>query len=485
MSTIKCPNCSHSIDVNEVFAQQMEQDYKEKLATEKAKIDQINKAREDQLKSKEAEFEEKKAKMNELFKERMDKEREQLRSQLKSKVEEEFQKQMDSQKQELEEKAKVISDLRNKEVEMERLKRQMLEDKQNWELEYEKKLGEKMEAEKKALEDKLKNKLQSDFAQQMKAQQEELEEKSKMISELRDKEIEMERMKREMKEEKKNWEYEFEKKIQKEREEYEEQIIKREHQRIELKMKERDKVIADLKTQIDEAKRKAEQGSMQLQGEVQELAIEEYLSANFPFDEVVEVKKGARGGDCIQIVNDGNQVNCGSIYYESKRTKDFQPAWIEKFKADMRVKGADIGVIVTEAMPKDMKMMGEKSGIWICTFEEFKALSFVLRNTVILVSQERGSQQNKGDKMNLLYDYLTSSEFRMQVEGIVEGFTQMQTDLQREKNSMNRIWSQREKQIQKVILNTTNMFGSIKGIAGAAIGTIDYLELPDGEEDTE
>ena len=226
-------------------------------------------------------------------------------------------------------------------------------------------------------------------------------------------------------------------------------------------------------------KRKSEQGSMQLQGEIQELAIEEYLMSNFPLDSIEEIKKGARGGDCVQIVQTRENANCGKIYYESKRTKEFQPAWIEKFKTDIRRIGADTGVIVTQAYPKGMDRMGLKNGIWICSFEEFKSLSHVLRDSIIKIDAVKSSQLNKGDKMEMLYEYLTSNEFKLQVEGIVEGFTQMQTDLQKEKNAMHKIWNQREKQIQKVLLNTTGMYGSIRGLAGSSVARIDSLELPE------
>ena len=229
-------------------------------------------------------------------------------------------------------------------------------------------------------------------------------------------------------------------------------------------------------------KRKQEQGSMQLQGEVQELAMEEWLQQTFPLDTIDEVKKGANGADCLQIVNTRERQNCGTIYYESKRTKHFQPAWIEKFKKDIRDQNADVGVLVTEVLPSDMDRMGMREGIWICTFEEFKGLSAVLRQSVIQVSLALASQENKGDKMAMLYDFLTSTEFRLQVEGIVEGFTQMKSDLDREKNAMNRIWKQREKQLDKVIANTIGMHGSIKGIAGNGIQPIPALELPSAEE---
>jgi len=219
-----------------------------------------------------------------------------------------------------------------------------------------------------------------------------------------------------------------------------------------------------------------------LQGEVQELAIEEWLRVNFPLDTVEEIKKGARGADCLQIVNTRTRQNCGTIYYESKRTKGFQPGWIEKFKNDIREKGADIGVLVTESMPGDMERMGLKDGIWVCTFEEFRSLCVVLRDSVIKLSNVVVTQENKGDKMGMIYDYLTGNEFRLQVEAIVEGFTQMQTDLESEKRAINSIWKKREKQIEKVLLNTNYMYSSVKGIAGSAIQSVPLLEFPAGDD---
>ena len=184
-----------------------------------------------------------------------------------------------------------------------------------------------------------------------------------------------------------------------------------------------------------------------------------------------------RGADSIQTVHTREIQNCGTIYYESKRTKEFQKSWIEKFKADIREKGADIGVLVTETLPKELKRMEMIDGIWICTYDEFKALSYVLREHLIHLSQFVQSQENKSDKMSILYSYLTSTEFRMQIEAIVEGFTQMQSDLDLEKRAMGRIWKQREKQLVKVLDNTTGMYGSIRGIAGSAIENIQILEL--------
>jgi hypothetical protein len=346
---------------------------------------------------------------------------------------------------------------------------------------FEERLEKQLKEERIAIESKLKSKLSEEQAEQFKLLQDELNQKSEQVKELNRTKAEIERLKREKEEAKELAEAEAQKKLNEQLQAEKEKIRKSEEEKNELKMRDLQKQLDDQKRLTEEMKRKQEQGSMQLQGEVQELAIEEWLQTQFPLDSIEEIKKGARGGDCIQTVNTFAQQNCGKIYYESKRTKDFQPSWIEKFKADMREKGADIGVLVTEAMPSDMERMGLRDGVWVCSYEEFKGLCGVLRESIIQVSTALGSQVNKGDKMQLLYDYLTSNSFRMQVEAIVEGFTSMKTALESEKRAMQRIWKEREKQIEKVINNTIDMHASIRGIAGNAIQAVKALELP-GED---
>jgi hypothetical protein len=336
--------------------------------------------------------------------------------------------------------------------------------------------------ERSKIEEKLKLKITQEQSEQFDALQKELNEKSAQVSELNKTKAEVERLKREKEEAQSIAQLAAETKMNELLQLETEKIKKLVEENNELKIKELQKKLDDQKTLTEEMKRKQEQGSMQLQGEVQELAIEEWLGAQFPLDTIEEIKKGARGGDCIQIVNTRTDQNCGKIYYESKRTKDFQPGWIAKFKADMREKGADIGVLVTEAMPSELQRMGMKDGVYVCTYEEFKGLSGVLRETVIQVHAALGSQVNRGDKMHMLYDFLTSTNFRMQVEAIVEGFTSLKNGLETEKRSMQRIWKEREKQIEKVIMNTIDMHASIRGIAGNAIQSVKALELP-GESD--
>jgi len=226
-------------------------------------------------------------------------------------------------------------------------------------------------------------------------------------------------------------------------------------------------------------KRKAEQGSMQMQGEVQELLLEELLQTTFPFDNIAPVGKGVRGADCIQTVRNQLGTEVGKIIFESKRTKDFTNDWIEKLKTDMRNLGADVAVIVTQALPKDMDRFGEKEGVYICTFSEVRSVVLLLRNALLKIYDAKKSQENKGDKMVMLYDYLIGNEFGEQWKAIREGFMSMKLSIQRERDTMEKLWKSREKQLEKVLLNAAHIKGSIEGIAGADAVNLNILDDDD------
>jgi hypothetical protein len=349
--------------------------------------------------------------------------------------------------------------------------------------EVDKRVADKLKQEKVSLNKSIKAELENEQSDAMNSLKEELNQKSSKIKELSLTSIELEKVKREKGELELNIRASAQKELTQKLYEEKEKIKKEEEEKNSLKLRELEKKLEDQMKLTEEMKRKQEQGSMQSQGEVQELAIEEWLASKFKLDTIREIKKGERGADCLQIIHTRTLQNCGTIYYESKRTKSFQQNWIEKFKNDIREKNANIGVLVTEVMPVGMERLGLKEGIWICTFEEFKSLCTVLRESIIKLSEALVTQENKGDKMGMLYDFLTSNEFRLQIESIVEGFTQMKSDLDTEQRAMRKIWSKREKQIEKVLINTTEMVGSIKGIAGNALGDIPLLELPYSDED--
>ncbi len=342
----------------------------------------------------------------------------------------------------------------------------------------------------KDLEENLRKKIIGDFENQLTLLQQNNAETEEKLKEARKKELEYYQKEQALKTREEELEIQMQKRMQQEREKLAEEIRRLEYQKTEardmehqLRMKELEKQLEDQKKLVDEMKRKAEQGSMQLQGEVQELALEELLKASFPFDVITEVGKGSRGADCIQAVRNNFGQECGKIIYESKRAQNFSVEWIEKLKKDMRSQGADIAVIVTRVMPKEMECFGLKDGVWICSFGEVKALASVLRDGVIRVYNSAASQQNKGDKMHLLYDYLISNEFAEQWSAIREGFQSMKMSIQRERDAMERLWKAREKQLEKVLLNAAHIRGSIEGIAGS--NSIDLHLLEDADLDDE
>lgn len=390
-----------------------------------------------------------------------------LKHQIEDVVRKEYQSKEIEAKQEIKRKEDQLA---NEKAEFELKKRKDTED-------FQEKLDARLKQELKSKEAKLKSKLEDENSEQLAELNKELQEQSDKLKDFNKNIAEIARLKREKEEVESKAMAAAEISLNERLKEEAIKIKRVTDEANELKFREYEKKLADQKDLMEQMKRKHEQGSMQLQGEVQELAMEDWLAQTFPLDSIDEIKKGANGADCLQVVNTRELQNCGTIYYESKRTKAFQPAWIEKFKNDIREKNANIGVLVTEVMPTDMDRMGMREGIWICTFEEFKGLSAVLRQGIIQISRALVTQENKGDKMEMLYDFLTSNEFKLQIDGIVEGFTQMQADLISEKNAMKRIWKKREKQIEKVVANTVNMHGSIKGIAGNAIQSIHALEL--------
>jgi hypothetical protein len=350
----------------------------------------------------------------------------------------------------------------------------------------------KMDEEKKRiqqhLEENIRRSISLDYENQLRLLAQTNKDNEEKLKEARQQQLELFKKEQELKNREAELELSVQKKLQLERERLSVEIRKLEEQRIatieteyRLRMKEMEEKLEAQRKLAEEMRRKAEQGSMQLQGEVQELALEEMLQAAFPFDLILEVGKGVRGADCIQIVRSNFGQECGKIIYESKRTNAFANEWVEKLKTDMRSQGAEIAVLVTRAMPRDMDCFGIKDGVWVCDFSEVKALASVLREGVIRVFNTAKSNENKGDKMHLLYGYLTSSEFAEQWKAIREGFLAMKLSIQRERESMERLWKAREKQLEKVLLNAAHIRGSIEGIAG--MDAVDLNLLENGEED--
>ncbi len=338
-------------------------------------------------------------------------------------------------------------------------------------------------------EEFIRKSIASDFENKLKLLEQTNKDNEEKLRDSRKKELDFLQKMQDLKVKEEELELSVQRKLQDERNRITEEIKKQEEHKnaekeneYQLRIKELEKQRDDQKKLAEEMKRKAEQGSMQLQGEVQELLLEDLLKQSFPYDTIEEVGKGVKGADCILIVRNQFGQECGKIIFESKRTKDFSEQWIEKLKADMRSQSADVAVIVTQAMPKDLDRFGKKDGVWICNFTEVKVLTQILRESILKVAQIQVAQENAGDKMKMLYSYLTSNEFGEQWKAIREGFMSMKLSIQRERDAMEKLWKQREKQLEKVLLNAAHIRGSIEGIAGNDVD-IHLLEDDNPEHD--
>jgi hypothetical protein len=277
-----------------------------------------------------------------------------------------------------------------------------------------------------------------------------------------------------------NLDLEVARKLDAEKHAFETELRKALAEQQDLKLKEKEKQINDLRQALEDAKRRSELGSQELQGEVLELDIQAALERQFPADRIEPVPKGMRGADIIQRVRNERLEDCGAVIWETKNTKLWQPAWLDKLKQDQRSVGAATAVLVSVALPEGIEGFGRIDGIWVASLKNWPPLAVALREQLIQVAQARAAFAGKSEKMELLYQYLAGDEFRQRVEAIVEAFEAMQGQIQRERRAMEKQWAEREKQLQRVIGSTAGMYGALQGIVGSGLAAIPALELDDG-----
>lgn len=367
-------------------------------------------------------------------------------------------------------------DLQSKLESIQAEKDKLEQDRNSLKEQIDKEVRDKLKAEKTKVEKLLRQSIHDETSEQIADLRKELTSKTDQVKELNKTKAEVERLKREKEELSESIALEKEKEFTEKLREERSKIKKQVQDDTNLKIKEKEKIIEDLSAQLGEAQRKAEQGSTQLQGEIQELEIENMLRELYKFDDIIEVKKGVRGADILQKVKTDHGEDCGAIYYESKRTKHFDNGWLRKLREDNIEVKADILVLVTEAMPEGVESFCFREGVWICAFAEVRGLSLVLRHGLQQVRAVLVTQHGKETKAEMLYKYLTSQEFKGQFGAIIEGFKALQDNYNDEKLRMQKLWKEREKQLEKILTNTVFFYGSLRGIAGASIPEIKMLE---------
>ncbi len=452
--TIKCPKCGEIIKLSEAISQDME-------ITIRAKY--------------EKEFEQK-----------IVEERKQLQVQARKKAQESVSMEFADLKEQLAEKSKKLEETQKQEIELRKRERQITEKEELLKKEFdekEKELKEQFLEEKKLLEKKVRSDVESALKVQFTDLQEQLGDKSKKLEKAQQQELELRKQQRQLEDDKRAFELEMNRKLDIERQNIAQKVARESEENHKFKDAEKDKQLADMRTQIEELKRKAEQGSQQTQGEVLELEFEHWLKEDFPFDEILPVSKGVKGGDVIQIVKTQSGRICGKILWETKRTKSWSDGWIQKVKDDQRDAKADLSVIVSEVLPKGFHHFRQIDGVWVTDIPSALSLSLALRVTLIQVTKIREIQTGKEEKKEVVFNYLTGVEFRNRVQAFVESLVAMKKDLDAEKRAITSAWSKREKQIDKVVLNIAGMHGDLEGIVGESLPAVKMLELPNESED--
>jgi len=307
--------------------------------------------------------------------------------------------------------------------------------------------------------------------------QEILKQNNAKLADAQKAQAELIRKQRELDDAKRELDLTIEKRVQADLSSERDKAKKEAEEELKLKVMEKDQTITAMQRQIEDLKRRAEQGSQQLQGEVQEMELEALLAAKFPRDTIQPVPKGEFGGDVLQRVMGPLNQSCGTILWECKRTKNWSDGWLPKLREDQRMAKAEIAVIVSQALPKDVETFGFVDGVWIADPKVALPVALSLRQTLIEVASARQAAEGQQTKMEMVYGYLTGPRFRQRIQAIVEAFSSMREDLDREKKAITRQWAKREEQIDRVMNATVGMYGDLQGIAGKTLQEIEGLEF--------
>lgn len=300
----------------------------------------------------------------------------------------------------------------------------------------------------------------------------------KQLQVAHEQELEFRNKMRDLDEKSRKLELDVARRIDEERNKLADQIKKESYEESRLKMLEKDKQLELMRNQIEDLKRKSEQGSMQIQGEVQEEDLKSTLSSFFPTDTIEDVPTGINGADLVQTVISNTGRKAGVILWESKNTKKWDPKWLIKLKDDLGAVKGDVAIIVTRALPDGVEQFNFMNGIWVTDYKCFISLTQALRMHLQQINQIRSSSEGRDEKMQVLYNYLSGSQFKYRIENIINAFITMKEDLDKEKRLLNKQWNKREQEIERIVLNTTGMYGDLEGIMGTKdLPKVEYLEL--------
>ena len=438
--TIECPNCATEIEISEVLSNQLEKDLRKSLQQEnESKLKSaISKAEQDAIKKSSLELKD-------------------LENQLAEREKESLV--LRKQTRELEAQKEAMDD---------EIARQVVAQKKTLQAELSVKLKESIEAEKSAELNDLKS---------------QLDDKQKNLQKAQELELALRKQARELEDKQKQFDIDLQRKLDEGRQEIEATLAGKIHAESDLKIKEKEKQIESLRKSLEDAKRKSDQGSQETQGEALELDLEQKLLQQFPQDTIDSVSKGVRGADIIQSVTNNQLQPCGKILWEAKNTKNWSQAWVQKLKDDQMASSANLSILVTTVLPDGVNGFAQIDGVWVSSVANALPLVSALREQLIQLNYARISAKGKDEKMEMMFQYITGDEFRQRIETIVSAFVSMEEQIGKERRTMEKQWRERQKQIERIMLNTTGMYADVKGIFGNSVKDVKALELDDDDLD--
>ncbi len=484
-TSLTCPNCDTTIEITEVMSAQLTADIRRELETETNTIRSKLKADQKKVAAAERALDEREQSIEDQIREKVKAKREQLLAKAKQQAQEDLKIELEDGKAQVEELKKKLDqskvdilELRKRERELKEQEVKLKADQESMASSLREQLQEEFEKTKEELAKNAHAKAEAELAEKLKGRDEEAKGLRTKIKEANEREVVLLKTKRELEERQEQLDLEIQRKIDQERQTIRKKTLQEAAEESELKAKEKDQVIDSMRKQIEELRRKAEQGSQQAQGEVQEVALEDLLRQLFPFDKIEEVPKGINGADVLHRIIDATGKECGSILWESKRTKSWQKTWLTKLRDDARTAKAHTAIIVSAALPEEIPYFGMQDDVWVCSWPLVRGAATALRAGIINAARSERALEGQQTKMELVYNYLSSPEFYNRVTGIVESFQSLKDDLEAEKRAYHRIWNKREKQLDRAIVNTAGMYGDMQGIIGSTLREIEGVSLP-------
>jgi hypothetical protein len=475
-SSITCPNCQAQIEITEVISSQLRATIRGELETELNATRQRLKQQQEDLAGQQRELQKKAETVEEQVRVKLSQERQALERRIREQMHVEL-KDRDDQLGELRQQLQTAQEkelaARKREREIEQFKSQLDQEK----LELEQNLRKKLDEGRAELIRQTREKAREELGLKLKDREAALAEMQAKVQQAQQKELAFLKEKRELEEKARSVELEVTRRTQDELKKVREQAVKELDEQHRLKLLEKEQQVEALRRQIDDLKRSAEQGSQQAQGEVLEVALEELLKSLFPTDAIEPVAKGIRGADVIQRVYDEGGMDCGLILWESKRTRHWSNQWLPKLRDDLRVVKASRSVLVSEQLPEHIRHFGQVDGVWVVNWTCVHPVAMALREGLIAVAKGRRAMEGQHSKMELVYNYLIGQEFYNRVSGIAEAFMTMRQDLEAEKRAFQRSWAKREKQLERVVLNTSGLHGDLQGIIGSTLPEIKGMSL--------